>query len=294
MILSCWPRLHPQSYCHAAQNGYYWSLEQNSKTIDTNLLLHQLKCLGENKTSERKDGSSCDRCRKNGIQCVFPQPSPTKGSKRRRSFPATSRTTKIGASTPSSATMVSTATAPSPQHRTAAVLQHDMAYSAIGDNKVLSDIPSGPPVGLQPSECVEQLDMTGNQSVGGQDRYPYHMNHGSDPAHQFDFNLSMLSTADDSYDFGFLPDDTNGWPTPMHGGNVYSKLQARPHRLSTNVNTDRLTGNYNTDDVQTSPASATYPGECANSNSSGTWGMAPHSNGQPFDMSTTRKKDWQH
>jgi hypothetical protein len=122
---------------------------------------------------------------------------------------------------------------------TRAVLQNDMAYSTTGDNKVLSDIPSGPPVGLQPSERVEQLDMTGNQSVGGQDRYPYHMNHGSDPAHQFDFNLSMLSTADDSYDFGFLPDDTNGWPTPMHGGgNVYSKLQARPHRSSTHVNTD--------------------------------------------------------
>lgn len=294
----CWPRLHPAWYSHAAQHGYYWSLEQNSKTIDTNLLLHQLKCLGENKNSERKESGSCDRCRKNGIQCVFPQPSPTKGSKRRRSFAATSRTTKTGASASSAATMVSAATASSPQHRTVmtrAVLQNDMAYSATGDNKVLSDLPSGIPIGLQPSERVEQLDMTGTQSVGGQDRYPCYMNQGSDPTHQYDFNLSMLSTADDSYDFGFLPNDTNGWPTPVHGGNVYSMSHAMPHRSSTYLNADPLlTGNYNTDDFLISPASTTYPGEYSNSNSSGSWGMALHSNGRPFDMSTTRKNDWQH
>lgn len=233
MILCNRPPVYLQSYRHEATSGHDWLLKQKSKILVTNLLLHQLKCLGEDKTSERKEGSSCDRCRRNGIQCVFPQPSPTKGSKRRRSVHATSRTSKTDASTPSPATMASTAPAPQPRTAMTGEARRDnMAYSTTGDNKALSDKPSGPFIGLGPGKRVKQLNMTETQSIGGQDRYSYPMNNGSDPAHQFDFNLSMLSTADDSHDLGFLPDRTDGWPAPAYGmddGNVYGKLQAMPH-----------------------------------------------------------------
>ena len=99
-----------------------------------------------------------------------------------------------------------------------------------GADRTLSEKPMGF-TGLGPGERANQLDYTGTQSGSGHDRYHDHLNNGNDLAHQFDFNLSMLSTADDSPDFGFLPDNPNEWPTlpyGLQGGNVYSQLQANP------------------------------------------------------------------
>ena len=223
----------------AKTNSHDWLVKHNSKMIDTDLpLLQQLKCLGENKNSERKEGSFCDRCRTNGIKCVFPQPSLAKGSKRRRSTHTISRTSKKGASTPSP-----TSVAPSPQARTSTTYEvvRDLAFGPTGDNQTTSDTIMEQFTGSGPSEHAKHPNMARTQSLGGHDDYPFLADHGNDPVHQFDFNLSMLSTADDSHSFDFLADDSTEWPAltyGVHGENVYSKLQARPLAALTHTNID--------------------------------------------------------
>ena len=200
------------------------------RNIRTNLLLPQLKCLGETKSSDRKEGSSCDRCRTNGIKCVFPQPSSTKGSRRRRST-HTSRPSKSSSSTPSSpATM--TSTAPSPQLQTGMtreVSTDSLAYSMTERTRALSDTTMGHFTGPCFGENAKQMNMARTQSAGGEDRYPYLLDNGNVPVHHFDFNLSMLSTTDDSHNFDFLSDSFTEWPLTygVQGGHFYSKFQAK-------------------------------------------------------------------
>ena len=204
---------------------------QNMRLVHTNPLLPQLKCLGETKNSERKEGSSCNRCRTNGIKCVFPQPATTKGSKRRRST-RTSRPPKSSSSKSSSpATMISTA--PSPQLQTGVIheaTRDDLAHSMTGNTKPLFERTAGHFTGLGSGENVKQMNMTRTQSAGSEDQYSYLQDNGTVPIHHFDFNLSMLSTTDDSHGFDFLSDSFNEWPLEydLSGGHVYSKLQARP------------------------------------------------------------------
>ncbi len=196
-------------------------------------LLLQLKCLGDDKTSERKEGSSCNRCRTNGIKCVFPQPSTNKGSKRRRSTQAASRALKTNTSpTSSPATTAPMASSSLPSTGvTHKIARADFAHSTRQDTKPLSNTTIEQPTNLRSSEHAKQLNFAGTESIGGHDMHSDLMDTGNDPTHQFDFNLSMLYTADDSHGFGFLSGNSNEWsalPYGVHDSNVYSKLQARP------------------------------------------------------------------
>ena len=110
------------------------------------------------------------------------------------------------------------------------ISRDDLAYSTIGNTKALSDTTTGPFIGLGSGESAKQMDMTGTQSAGGDDRYPYLLDNGNVPMHHFDLNLSMLTSTDDSHSFDFLPDSFTEWPLTygVQNGHVYSKLQARP------------------------------------------------------------------
>ncbi|KAL8661266.1 MAG: hypothetical protein Q9202_005750 [Teloschistes flavicans] len=75
----------------------------------------KLKCIGENNSSgDRKKTGTCDRCRSKGIECVFPEPSPAKGSKRRRSSQSSKETQKSRGTSYSSSGSVSTAASTPP------------------------------------------------------------------------------------------------------------------------------------------------------------------------------------
>ena len=188
--------------------------------------------------------------------------------------------------------MLSTASSPhSPAGTTREVVRDDLASRTMRDNGALSDQTMRPFTNFDAEEPAKQLNSTRIQSPNGRNGNSHIVHNGNDLASQFDFNLSMLSTADDSHNFGFLPDNPDRWPAltyGVHGGNVYSKLEARPavdHRLLHMLILSL--GNYNADVLPMVPAS--YPVDYSHVNPADPWSTPPQSNDRSFHMSTTQR-----
>ena len=164
---------------------------------------------------------------------MFPEPSSNKGSKRRRSTQINSRTSNSTTSTPSSPAAPVPKTLP-PQVRTG--MNHEVVRGGrlprtYSDSETLSDEAMQSIVGFEPERRAQQPNTIGTQSLGGHIENTQYSNNRNDLTHQFDFNLSMLSTADDSHHFDYSPNNSNEWSAVtygLHDANVYSKLRARP------------------------------------------------------------------
>ncbi|KAL8638652.1 MAG: hypothetical protein Q9228_004215 [Teloschistes exilis] len=160
----------------------------------------KLKCIGENNSSgDRKKNGTCDRCRSKGIECVFPEPSPAKGSKRRRSSQSSKETQKSRGTSYSSSGSVSTAAStPPPMDKTGAL--------TIKSNPVdLSAASGSVPMDLNfdlgaNNEFMDLLDMA-------------HPELGTDENRaQYDFS-SLKPLPDDFLGFDFDSDAADRWPT---------------------------------------------------------------------------------
>ncbi|KAL8921690.1 MAG: hypothetical protein Q9208_005619 [Pyrenodesmia sp. 3 TL-2023] len=169
----------------------------------------QLRCVGENNSNgDRKKSGTCDRCRSKGIECVFPEPSPAKGSKRRRSSQSSkdrhkSRGTSYSSSM--SSTSVSTAAStPPPMDKPGAMAIN----TSLSDGKPLSgSVPMDGVVNFDlggHNEFMDLLDMVNSDPSADENR-----------AH-FDFS-SLGPLPDDFLGFDFDSDAADKWPALTSG-----------------------------------------------------------------------------
>ncbi|KAL8950138.1 MAG: hypothetical protein Q9222_003815 [Ikaeria aurantiellina] len=170
---------------------------------------HPLKCIGENNSSgDRKKTGSCDRCRSKGIECVFPEPSPAKGSKRRRSSQSSKDTQKSRGTSYSSSTSVSTAAStPPPLDKAGGALSVKTGLNEIkqASGSVPMDGVVNFDLGNVNNEFMDLLDMVNPDTGPDENRH-----------HQFDF-ASLGSLPDDFLGFDFDSDSADKWPTLTTG-----------------------------------------------------------------------------
>ncbi|KAL8729760.1 MAG: hypothetical protein Q9181_004888 [Wetmoreana brouardii] len=162
----------------------------------------KLKCIGENNSSgERKKTGSCDRCRSKGIECVFPEPSPAKGSKRRRSSQSSKDTQKSRGTSSSSSTSASTAAStPPPMDKPGAMtIKTNPIDLKSASGSVPMDVDGLVNFDLGANEFMDLLD-TVNPDTGP----------GDSNAH-FDFS-SLRPLPDDFLGFDFDSDAASKWP----------------------------------------------------------------------------------
>ncbi|KAL8955858.1 MAG: hypothetical protein Q9193_006436 [Seirophora villosa] len=166
----------------------------------------KLRCVGENNSNgDRKKTGTCDRCRSKGIECVFPEPSPAKGSKRRRSSQSSKDTQKSRGTSYSSSTSVSTAASTPPPM--------DMP-GAMTINTSLSDIKPG--AGSVPMEGLVNFDLGGhNEFMDLLDMVNSDAGTDENRSH-FDFS-SLGPLPDEFLGFDFDSDAADKWPTLTTG-----------------------------------------------------------------------------
>ncbi|KAL8708611.1 MAG: hypothetical protein Q9220_006547 [cf. Caloplaca sp. 1 TL-2023] len=206
-----------------------------------------LKCIGENNSSgDRKKTGSCDRCRSKGIECVFPEPSPAKGSKRRRSSQSSKDTQKSRGTSYSSSTSVSTAAStPPPLDKAGGALSiktglHEMKQTS---GSVPMDGVVNFDLGNVNNEFMDLLDMVNPDTGPDENRH-----------HQFDF-ASLGSLPDDFLGFDFDSDSADKWPTLTAGVDSsydFFNSQTRKAKWTTSLMLTRLvvpTVSNNKDDI---------------------------------------------
>ncbi|KAL8699898.1 MAG: hypothetical protein Q9201_005741 [Fulgogasparrea decipioides] len=162
----------------------------------------KLKCIGENNSSgDRKKTGSCVRCRSKGIECIFPEPSPAKGSKRRKSSQSSKDTQKSRGTSYSSSTLVSTtASTPPPMDKPGAM--------TIKTNPI--DLKSAS--GSVPMDGLVNFDLgANNEFMDLLDTVNPATSPGDSNA-QFDFS-SLRPLPDDFLGFDFHSDAARKWPT---------------------------------------------------------------------------------
>ncbi|KAI4217468.1 MAG: hypothetical protein LQ351_000063 [Letrouitia transgressa] len=174
---------------------------------ESNMLRALLKCIGENNSSgDRKKAGSCDRCRSKGIECVFPEPSPAKGSKRRRSSQSSKDTNKSRGTSYSSSTSVSTAAStPPPIEKPGSI-----TIKTSNAKEIKSASGSVPMDGIVNfdlgvnNEFMDLLDMVNSDAGADENRAP------------FDFS-SLGPLPDEFLGFDFDSDAADKWPA-LTGG----------------------------------------------------------------------------
>ncbi|KAL8724113.1 MAG: hypothetical protein Q9166_008125 [cf. Caloplaca sp. 2 TL-2023] len=202
----------------------------------------KLKCIGENNSSgDRKKTGSCDRCRSKGIECVFPEPSPAKGSKRRRSSQSSKDTQKSRGTSYSSSTSVSTtASTPPPMEKPRAMTiktnpndVKSLSGSVPMDGVVNFDLGAN-------NEFMDLLDMV-NPDAGTDENRP-----------QFDFS-SLGSLPDEFLGFDFDSDSADKWPALTTAGDgsydFYSRQRDTGEFMANSACVVNPTVSNNKDDI---------------------------------------------